>query len=369
MSENFLRDYPDLAPFVLANVRPTGRTIGKGAYGSVCEVAIPGAVCAAKEIHEFFQDRTVMADQELRAMEAKFLDECRLMSTLRHPHVTQFLGLCFLPGSKLPSLVMELMQGSLHEFLDPKALPDDASTSRDPLPLDLGQKQSLLHGIASGLAYLHHHSPPIAHRDLSAKNVLLTSAMVAKIADLGVARIAPRYYTLASQTKGPGAIVYMPPEAIAADGSSKYKYGVSIDIFSLGVLAIFTLIQQFPWKLLAATYTDENSGELKARSELERRHMYMEKVYSKLEKGHPLVQLIHQCLDNNPNKRPDVDRVLELLEQVKSRIQDDEDRQKQVLNTKTSRSESLQIEKGSLIKEKETLIQVHVICPTCIYCI
>ena len=53
-----LRESPELRPFVLSNVRPTGTTIGAGSYGSVEEVAIPGAICAAKKIHELFLDRS-----------------------------------------------------------------------------------------------------------------------------------------------------------------------------------------------------------------------------------------------------------------------------------------------------------------------
>ena len=34
--------------FMVTNVHPTGRTIGAGSYGSVEEVIIPGAICAAK---------------------------------------------------------------------------------------------------------------------------------------------------------------------------------------------------------------------------------------------------------------------------------------------------------------------------------
>lgn len=40
-----------LEPFVVSNVRQTGVTLGNGAYGSVEEVTIPGAVCAAKKLH------------------------------------------------------------------------------------------------------------------------------------------------------------------------------------------------------------------------------------------------------------------------------------------------------------------------------
>lgn len=43
---------PDLESFIVPNVRPTGKTIGSGAYGSVIEVEIPGALVAAKQLHE-----------------------------------------------------------------------------------------------------------------------------------------------------------------------------------------------------------------------------------------------------------------------------------------------------------------------------
>jgi len=38
------RDIPELQQFVVANVEPTGKKLGVGAYGSVEEVKIPGAI-------------------------------------------------------------------------------------------------------------------------------------------------------------------------------------------------------------------------------------------------------------------------------------------------------------------------------------
>ena len=45
---------PELEPFIVPDkdVVPTGRELGRGAYGSVEEVEIPGALCAAKKIHD-----------------------------------------------------------------------------------------------------------------------------------------------------------------------------------------------------------------------------------------------------------------------------------------------------------------------------
>ena len=101
----------------------------------------------------------------------------QVMAEMRHPHVVQFLGLCFLGGSELPVLVMERLDSSLDDLLE----------TSPGFPLAL--KQSLLTDVARGLLHLHTRDPPVVHRDLSARNVLLTSSLVAKISDLGNARI------------------------------------------------------------------------------------------------------------------------------------------------------------------------------------
>ena len=324
----FLRDNPELQPFLLSNVRLTGVRIGAGAYGSVEEVAVPGAICAAKKIHDFFLNAAQVPRAAIDKATTQFVRECQLMSTLRHPNIVQFLGVCFLSGSRLPALVMERLLTSLHDLLDPETDPPPPLDAPKPFfPLSL--KWSILHDVASGLTYLHERSPPIIHRDLSARNVLLNSGMVAKIADLGVARIVPRIRAAATMTKGPGAIVYMPPEALEdkpqseeeEEEQSKAKYGASIDIFSFGVVAIFTLCQTFPSSLLPTAYRER--GRLLARTELERRERYMRMIRRQLREKHHLLQMIEGCLDF-PEDRPSIGEVLRLLEEARAEVRDEQ---------------------------------------------
>ena len=122
MDKNLLGDNPELRPFVLSNVRLTGTRIGAGAYGSVEEVTIPVGA-AAKKIHDIFQDRSEIPDDEIDKASSQFVRECQLMSTLRHPNIVQFLGVCFFQGSRLPALVMERLLTSLHDLLDPESQP------------------------------------------------------------------------------------------------------------------------------------------------------------------------------------------------------------------------------------------------------
>ena len=120
------------------------------------------------------------------------------MSTLHHPHIVLFLGICMLPGSRLPALVMERLLTNLHDLLETQ--PD----------IPLGLKQSFLYDVTQGLCYLHSRSPPLIHGNLLARNTLLNSAMTAKInLDLWVARIVSRL-GVAARIGAPGASIYMP---------------------------------------------------------------------------------------------------------------------------------------------------------------
>ena len=313
MEEDFLRDHPELRPFVLSDVQLTGTTIGGGAYGQVEEVVFP-VEAAAKTIHAILQG----GPNELSKAAAEFVRECQLMSTVRHPNVVQFLGVAFFPGSRLPALVMERLLTSLHDLLAPDTPPPPGAS---PLAFfSVVLKCSVLQNVACGLAYLHERSPPVIHRDLSARNVLLNSEMVAKIADLGIVRAA------ATMTTGPGALIYMPPEVFG----EKSKYDASIDIFSLGVVTIFTIGGTFPCNPLPYTYVNEETGLVVGRTELQRRSGYMAGVNQQLRAcgqlrgDHPLIRLIQQCLHNGPHKRPSIREVLRLLEEARAGFRDGE---------------------------------------------
>ena len=75
---------------ILHGVYPTGKEIGRGAYGRVFEVNYEGTLCAAKELHAVLLQYA--QDEDLEKMKDHFLGECQIWSTLRHPCVVQFLG-------------------------------------------------------------------------------------------------------------------------------------------------------------------------------------------------------------------------------------------------------------------------------------
>ena len=75
---------------ILKGVNPTGKEIGRGAYGRVFEVNYEGTLCAAKEVHALLLQYA--QGDDLEKIKDDFLSECQIWSTLRHPCVVQFLG-------------------------------------------------------------------------------------------------------------------------------------------------------------------------------------------------------------------------------------------------------------------------------------
>ena len=290
-----------LSTFLLSNVKPTGKRLGSGAYGVVEELEMgDGRVCAGKKIFEILINPE---NEGAQRIVDKYYSECRLLSELRHPNIVQFLGICFLPDTQLPVLVMERLQRSLDDFL--------VTTPDVSLPIKL----SILQDVARSLAFMHNRKPAVIHRDLTARNVLLDRAMTAKIADLGNSRIANiRPGQLAqTMTQGiPGTLVYMSPEACAV--GSTQRYGPSLDMFSFGHLALFAAIQVFPKNLHASTFVDPITQEIKACTELQRREEYIKTLDRKFGKRHSLVIFIKECLANVPEKRPTAIQALERLE-------------------------------------------------------
>ena len=169
----------------------------------------------------------------------------------------------------------------------------------------------------------------------------------------------------ATMTKAPGASVYMPPEAIApaASNAERSKYDASIDIFSFGVVTIFTIGETFPCDPLAPNYFNESSGLLVARTELQRRSGYMRNVNAQLRAcgqlrgDHPLIRLIQQCLHNRPHKRPNIGGVLHLLDEARAGIRDEEsERNRQEL------VRALQTQPRIQVRQCITIHSLHVVC-------
>ena len=253
-----------------------GEEISRGAYGSVHFGELDGRPVAVKRIHRLLLEAA--KDQgDLKQVLTDFKRECQFLEQMDHPNLVDFRGAFYDKAKDEPMLVMERMTENLREFL--QRIRNDLSP----------QKQlEICLAITRCLRYLHTHTPPIVHRDLTDKNVMFGKDGLVKIGDLGQSRLKvsnAEYFNTAQ----PGAIPFMPPEAM----QEQSHYNEKLDIFSLGVLMLEVATQQPPRVGLVGIGRDK---------EVHRRREDL----SKLEKDHPLKPLILSCLSDDPRERPNI---------------------------------------------------------------
>ena len=277
----------------LSKVTSTDKIIGRGAYGRVIEVYVHGTLCAAKEIHPALVEN--VSARESEAIRKTFCEECVKASRIHHPNIVQMLGIYYpTPQAKLPWLVMELMQTSLKGFLE--------KYEQGKVPLHF--KLSMLVDVVQGLEFLH--GQDIIHRDLSSNNVLLTKSLVAKIADLGVAKVIQEN-KMKTHTQAPGTTHFMPPEAL----KSKPHYGKPVDVFSLACVALQIMSHQWPEP---KDLLPEDS--MTALTEIQRRDEYITFCTQPA-----LKKLVELCLHNKPEQRPEISVVCVKLKELKVTIE------------------------------------------------
>ena len=277
----------------LSKVTSTDKVIGRGAYGRAIEVYVHGTLCAAKEIHPALVEN--VSAQESEAIMRSFCEECVKASRIHHPNIVQMLGIYYpIPQAKLPWLVMELMQTSLKGFLE--------KYEQGKVPLHF--KLSMLVDVAQGLEFLH--GQDIIHRDLSSNNVLLTKNLIAKIADLGVAKVVQEN-KMKTHTQAPGTTHFMPPEAL----KSKPHYGKPVDVFSLACVALQVMSHQWP-----EPKDRVSEDTMTVLTEIQRRDEYITFC------THPaLKELVELCLHNKPEQRPEISAVCVKLKELKVTIE------------------------------------------------
>lgn len=154
---------------------------------------------AIKQLYQHFA-----RSQEFVTM---FLDEARILSRIRHPHVVAPLDVVVLEGELF--IVMEYVHGaSLAELMDANQGP------LNPRVVSAVVEQTLLGLHAAHEATSETGAPlSIVHRDVSPHNVLVGADGVARVVDFGIAKAQSR-----ARTTGDGSLKgklgYMAPEQL-----------------------------------------------------------------------------------------------------------------------------------------------------------
>ena len=265
--------------------------LGNGSYGAVYRARCDELTCAAKVLHPIFGEEG--GNRHLR----QFDQECHFLRDLRHPNIVQYLGVHVIDNERI--LLMELMDDNLTNYLE--------LNERNPLPYHT--ELDICYDVALALAYLH--SNYVVHRDLTSNNVLLLGESRVKVSDFGMSKlINPHIRHRSSLTLCPGNSSYMPPEAI--DESHMVPYSEKLDCFSYGVLCVQVLTRQFPNPTDRFVRTDRAHLRLEV-SEVVRRQEHINII----DGGHPLLDIIMQCLKDSAEERPSAQEICHRLVRLK----------------------------------------------------
>eukprot|EP01087_Luapelamoeba_hula_P016560 TRINITY_DN5098_c1_g1_i1.p1 TRINITY_DN5098_c1_g1~~TRINITY_DN5098_c1_g1_i1.p1 ORF type:complete len:1182 (+),score=164.99 TRINITY_DN5098_c1_g1_i1:699-4244(+) len=195
-----------------------GEMLGKGFFGEVRKAHWRGTDVAVKIIYRK-QFRTL---DELSLFEK----EIRILSILRHPCIVQFLGIC---TDSANCIVIEYMSGGNLETLVRNKFP--------VLNAKPSIREKIITNIAKGCCYLHERDPPILHRDLTPRNILLDKNFNAKVADFGLSRQRGEN----KMTIAVGFLPYQAPEVFKGE-----DYTEKADVYSFGMLVWFIFSGQSP---------------------------------------------------------------------------------------------------------------------------
>lgn len=243
--------------------------------------------------------RDNVSTDEVRA----FVAELMLVSTLSHPNIVRFVGAAPNRPGEIQGLFEFAEGGDLRDYLT-----RTAASSPIPPPWT-PEKLQIAKDVAAALAYVHSFSPPLVHRDLKSRNVLLTAKNRAKLTDFGVARVQSSNNTM---TVGVGTGRWLAPEVIYGNGD----YDQFADMYSFGVLLSELDTHAVP-------YADARNSDGRALLEVAILHLVaLGSLRPSFGAQSPpeIVALASRCLAFDRRQRPTAKEVASSLEAIESRL-------------------------------------------------
>ncbi|KDP26574.1 hypothetical protein JCGZ_17732 [Jatropha curcas] len=243
-------------------------------------------------------DEEQQTKSRIATLRKEFKQEISVLHNISHPNITQFIGAVtgtseieFQTQSaqigtrvNICCLVTEYQSGgTLKSYLIKNRIKKLPFKNVMQLALDL----------ARGLSYLH--SKNIVHRDLKTENILLDENQTIKIADFGVSRLEA--LNPSEMTGYTGSLGYMAPEVF-----NSTPYNRKCDVYSFGICL---------WEIYCCDMPFPNNNFAQLSSAV---------VYKKLRPKIPrycprgLAKIMRRCWDTNPNKRPEMQEVVTMLE-------------------------------------------------------
>ncbi|KAH8960781.1 hypothetical protein BDL97_05G015600 [Sphagnum fallax] len=243
--------------------------------------------------------------------------EIAAVAGVHHPHI---MGLVFCAEDATNSVyVMERMDKSLSDML--------TEQSSDSQLSQLIGRVSVMLQIAEGMKHLH--SKGLVHRDLKTDNILIKcdgpgseSLMpdpvvkplwIAKISDFGTTKVKMDSTAYANQTTNIGTTMFMAPEMYEvehADQEPERFHPKKTDVYSFGLIC-FAVLTGEPTPFPIDELRNPSVKTFKDRVREGKRPQLPHYCPSLLS------NLIQQCWDANPDKRPNFQEICTKLRHIK----------------------------------------------------
>eukprot|EP00055_Hartaetosiga_balthica_P011532 m.52750 g.52750 ORF g.52750 m.52750 type:complete len:1850 (-) comp7633_c0_seq1:1457-7006(-) len=195
-------------------------TIGKGSFGLVEKAMLKEPTCPEKLVAA----KSLLKEKVSPELREEFLAEALMIAQLDHRNVMRLIGVVSI--SEPIYLVLEFAErGSLKSYLVQKGK-----------SINLRTMLSFIHGACAGLQHIHLKG--CIHRDIAARNILLSSDLIPKIGDFGLARELSgdkEYY----RSHGNGII---PVRWTSLEALKDCKFTEASDVWAMGIVMyeIFT---------------------------------------------------------------------------------------------------------------------------------
>ncbi|XP_038701755.1 probably inactive leucine-rich repeat receptor-like protein kinase IMK2 isoform X2 [Tripterygium wilfordii] len=274
----------------------TAEVMGKSTYGTAYKAT--------------FEDGNQVAVKRLREKITKgqreFEAEAAALGEIRHPNLLALRAYYLGPkGEKL--LVFDYMpKGSLASFLH----------ARGPeITIDWPRRMEIAMGVARGLIHLHSQEKMV-HGNLTSSNILLDEQNNPHIADFGLSKLM----TSAANTNviaTAGTLGYCAPEL------SKLKdANTKTDVYSLGVIILELLTGKSPGEPMNGMDLPQWVASI-VKEEWTNEVFDLELMRDTPDIGDELLdtlKLALHCVDQTPAARPEVQQVLQQLEEIKPNL-------------------------------------------------
>ncbi|CAN1846064.1 Serine/threonine-protein kinase STY13 [Linum perenne] len=281
-----------------------GGVIGRGTFATIHRGFYDSLDVAVKLLD--WGEEGHRTEAEIASLRADFIQEVAVWHKLDHPNVTKFIGATM--GSADLQIQTENGQISMPkniccvvvEYLPGGAVKNYLiKNRRRKLAFKVVVQMAL--DMARGLSYLH--SQKVVHRDVKTENMLLDKTRTVKIADFGVARVeASNPNDMTGET---GTLGYMAPEVLNGE-----PYNRKCDVYSFGICL---------WEIYCCDmpYPDLSFSEVTS-AVVRQVHCIFLNLRPEIPRCCPssLANVMKRCWDANPDKRPEMEEVVSLLEAV-----------------------------------------------------